>query len=83
MFSKIFLLFFINVLSAIGYSLLAPLYPSVAKLKGVDEYMIGIIFSVFAVSNIISIPLTRVLIMKMGRRNLFYLAMLIEVGKLK
>ena len=79
MFSQILLLFMINVLSAIGYSLLAPLYPTVAKSKGVEEYLIGLIFSFFAFSNIIAIPLTPKLISKFGRRKLFYIAMIIEV----
>ena len=81
MFSQIALLFSINVLSAIGYSLLAPLYPTVAKSKGVEEYQIGIIFSFFAISNIIAIPLTPKLIGIYGRRKLFYIAMIIEVNK--
>ena len=79
MFSQILLLFLINVLSAIGYSLLAPLYPSIAKSKGVEDFQIGIIFSFFAISNLISIPLTPKLIGLYGRRKLFYIAMLIEV----
>ncbi len=79
MFSQILLLFLINSLSAIGYSLIAPLYPTVAKDKGVDDSMVGIIFSFFAISNIVAIPLTPRLIAKYGRRKLFYISMMIEV----
>lgn len=79
MISQIVLLFSINVLSAIGYSLLAPLYPSEAISKGVEEYQIGLIFSFFAISNLIAIPLTPKLIGIYGRRRLFYIAMIIEV----
>ena len=50
------ILFSINLLSALGYSLIAPLYPSIAKEKGVDENEIGIVFSFFAISNLIALP---------------------------
>jgi DHA1 family multidrug resistance protein-like MFS transporter len=77
---QILILFCINVLSAIGYSLLAPLYPTLAIEKGVEEYIVGIIFSFFAISNIISIPLTPKLINKFGRKNLFYMGIIIEAS---
>jgi MFS family permease len=77
--SQILLLFLINVLSAIGYSLIAPLYPFVAESKGVSDFTIGVIFSSFAISNVIAIPLTPKLANSIGRRRLFYIAMIIEV----
>lgn len=78
MLSQFILLFLINSLSAIGYSLIAPLFPFEAYAKGVNEFMIGLIFSSFAISNVISFPLTPMLIKRIGRRNLFYIAMTIE-----
>ena len=79
MFYQISLLFFIDILSSIGYSLLAPLYPSQALEKGVSELTIGIIFSSFAISNVITIPFTSKLINIFGRKRIFYAAMIIEV----
>jgi MFS family permease len=79
MFSQILLLFIINILSAIGYSLIAPLYPPVALTKRVPEYVIGFIFSCFAISNVITIPLTPKFVKQYGRKRVFYWAILAEV----
>lgn len=76
---EIILLFTINILSAIGYSLIAPLYPSIAIKKGLSEYAIGIIFSCFSISNIIFIPLSPKFIKHYGRRQLLYIALITEV----
>lgn len=78
MFSQFVFLFCINVLSAIGYSLLTPMFPFMAKDKGVDEYIIGIIFSCFPIANIIAILLSPKVIHIVGRRKLLYIALLIE-----
>ena len=79
MFSQILLLFMINMLSSIGYSLLAPLYPIVAQKIEIPEYIIGLIFSCFAVANVITIPLCPRLVKFYGRKRMFYLAMILEV----
>lgn len=70
----------INVLSAIGYSLIAPLFPSVAIQKGITENIIGFIFSCFAISNVITIPMTPNLIIMYGRMKLMYFSLIIEVN---
>jgi len=77
--NEIILLFMINVLSAVGYSLIAPLFPSIAINKGVSEFTIGLTFSCFAISNVITIPLTPQLIKKYGRINLMYFSLFLEV----
>lgn len=74
------LLFMINALSAIGYSLIAPLYPSVAIQIGIKEYIIGLTFSCFAISNVITIPLTPNIIKMYGRINLMYFSLILEVN---
>lgn len=79
---EIFLLFFINVCSAIGYSLIAPLYPLEAKEKGIQENLCGIVISMFAVSNFFATPFTPALIGKYGRKEMFYTACILEVNKL-
>jgi len=76
---EIIVLFIINVLSAIGYSLIAPLFPLVAMERGVTEFIIGFIFSCFAISNVITIPMTPHLIKMFGRINLMYFSLILEV----
>jgi len=77
---EIILLFMINVLSAIGYSLVAPLFPLIAMKRGVAEYIIGFIFSCFAISNVITIPMTPTIIKIYGRINLMYFSLILEVS---
>lgn len=76
---EIMLLFMINALSAVGYSLIAPLFPSIAMKKGVSEFIIGLIFSCFAISNVLTIPFTPQLIKHYGRINLMYFSLVLEV----
>lgn len=76
---EILLLFMINILSSIGYSLLAPLYPPVAERLGVCEFIIGLTFSCFAISNVITIPCVPRLIKTYGRINLMYFSLVVEV----
>ncbi len=80
---EIILLFIINSLSAIGYSLIAPLYPSIAKERGLKEHIIGLSMSLFAISNFIATPSCPKFIGKYGKKRMFYIAMSIEVQKNK
>jgi MFS family permease len=77
--NQIVFLFIVNVLSAIGYSLLAPLYPFIALQKNVSETTIGLVFSCFSFANVITITLTPKYIQIFGRRALFYFGIIIEV----
>lgn len=79
MIKEIILLFIINTLSAIGYSLIAPLYPTLAEERKVNESICGIVISMFAVSNFFATPFCPSLIIKYGRKNMFYFAMCVEV----
>ncbi len=76
---EFYLLFFINICSAIGYSLIAPLYPSEAILRGIKEDICGLVISMFAVSNFLTTPFCPTLVSKYGRKNMFYFACVIEV----
>ncbi len=76
---EIILLFMVNLLSAIGYSLIAPLFPSIAMQKGVSKFIIGLTFSSFAIANVITIPLTPLFIKQFGRINLMYYSLVLEV----
>lgn len=77
--TEIILLFFINICSAIGYSLVAPLYPYEARKRDIKEELCGFIISVFAISNFFATPFCPALINKYGRKNTFYYACIIEV----
>jgi len=72
-------LFVINVCSAVGYSLIAPLYPALAIERGFGEHLCGQIISMFAISNFFFTPLCPMFIKMIGRREIFYLAMVLEV----
>jgi predicted MFS family arabinose efflux permease len=77
--TEIILLFFINVCSAIGYSLIAPLYPYEAKKRDIQENICGIVISMFAVSNFFATPFCPTIISKFGRKKTFYYACILEV----
>jgi predicted MFS family arabinose efflux permease len=79
---EIILLFSVNIMSAIGYSLIAPLYPSIAKERGIGEHLCGLIISMFALSNFFATPFCPMLISKYGRKNIFYFALSLEVFKI-
>jgi MFS family permease len=77
---EIYFLFFINICSAIGYSLIAPLYSFEASKRDIKENMCGIIISIFAISNFFSTPFIPSLISKYGRKKIFYAACILEAG---
>lgn len=74
-------LFVINVFSAVGYSLIAPLYPALVKERGLGENICGMVISVFAISNFLLTPFCPGIIHLVGRKRIFYLAMILEVIK--
>jgi MFS family permease len=76
---EFFILFSINFLSALGYSLIAPLYPSLAKERNIGENICGITISMYAISSFIITPLYPFLILKYGRKRIFYIAIILEV----
>ena len=76
---EFYLLLFINICSAIGYSLIAPLYPTEALKRGIKENICGFIISMFAISNFFTTPFCPGLISKYGRKNMFYFACVLEV----
>jgi MFS family permease len=75
---QILLLIFINMCSAIGYSLLAPLYSSEAKKRQVLEDTCGLVIAIYAAANFISTTFVPGLVSIFGRRNIFYIACILE-----
>lgn len=76
---EIFLLFVVNIISGIGYSLVAPLYPSIAFERGLSEFLIGIIIAVFAVSNLFITPFAHLFFKKIGKKRIFIYSIAAEV----
>lgn len=68
----IVVLLIIITLINMGYSLLAPLFPFMCQKKNIHEGVIGIIFSTYALSNILFIPFLNTFIRIYGRRTLCY-----------
>lgn len=72
------ILFFMNTFSGMGYSILAPLFPSLGTKEGLSESLIGWIISIFAMSNTLITPFTPYLCKKFGRIKLLYFSTFCE-----
>jgi hypothetical protein len=77
---EISLLVVLNAFSSIGYSLLAPLYPSLAKRKGIDENTIGLVFSSFAISVCCTILSANKILPLCEKKKLLFISLIIEVN---
>ena len=75
---QLYILLLFAVYSQLGYSLLAPLYPIEAKMRGVDSSLVGIIFSSYGISNFIFTIFTPNFIKIFGRKKLLIFSLLIE-----
>ena len=73
-----YFLCFINVLGAMGYSLIAPLYPPMAKGKGTSSTICGVVLALFSFSQIVTIINTPYLITKFGRKKLFLVSAIVQ-----
>lgn len=76
---EIILLFLVNIGSAVGYSLIAPLYPSIAIKNGLSESIIGLIIASFAISNSLITPFCQKIFMTYGKKRIFFIGLFTEV----
>lgn len=76
---KVFLLFILNIISGVGYSLIAPLYPSIALERGLSEFNIGFIISVYAITNMVITPFSHLVFKKFGKKKTLLYAIIAEV----
>jgi len=76
---QIFILFILNTFSAVGYSLIAPLFPTLKK-HNIGEDLIGFIISMFPLTNFGITPFCPYLIYRFGRIKIFYIAAILEGG---
>ena len=70
--------FFMNMFSGMGFSILAPLFPSMALKHGLSESLIGWILGIFAFSSTCISPFTPSLIKKFSRIKLLYFSTFCE-----
>ena len=72
------ILFFMNMFSGMGFSILSPLFPSMGLKNGFSESLIGWIIGIFALSSTCISPFTPLLIKKFTRIKLLYFATFCE-----
>lgn len=77
---EIILLFLVNIGSAIGYSLIAPLFPLIALKRGLSESLIGLIIAAFAISNALTTPFGQNIFQKYGKKRMFFIGLFLEVN---
>ena len=71
-------LFFMNMLSGMGYSIFSPLFPALAIKKRIAETIIGVIISVFDLANTIITAFAPLLFIKFTRIKLLYISTFCE-----
>ena len=75
-----YVLFFMNMFSGMAYSIIAPLFPSVADKLGVSEEILGYIISTCALSSFCISPFVPKIIQRFGRINMLYIGTFIEAS---
>lgn len=68
------ILFLINVLSGIGFSIFLPLFPSIGIKNGLNDSFIGLIIGIFYLPNILISPFNPSALQNFKRIKLLYLA---------
>ena len=66
------ILLILNVLNAMGYTLLSPLFPILGKSNGLSDALIGWVISAYAISNTIMAPFIPLLVQKFTRAKVLY-----------
>ena len=72
------LLFFMNMFSGMGYSIVAPLFPTLGEKYNISESLLGWIISTYAISNSIITPFIPSLCKIFTRIKLLYFATFFE-----
>ncbi len=76
---KLIVLLYLNCLAAVGYSIIAPIYPIKALENGLSEKIVGIVISLFALSSVFVIPISLKIIKTLGRKRALYITVLLNV----
>ena len=75
---EVIILFFLNMLSGVGYSIIAPLFPILGKKNMISEELLGWMISFYALSDFFSTPFIPKIIKKVGRKKLLYFSIFCE-----
>ena len=75
---SIILLICMNMFSAMGYSIVAPLFPVLGKDFSISEALLGCIISTYAITNCITTPFVPKLCKRFSRIRLLYFATFFE-----
>ena len=67
-----YILFFMNMFTAMAYSIIAPLFPGIATRHGVSEEILGLLMSILALASFCTTPFVPKLINKFGRLEILY-----------
>lgn len=76
---NLFVLLFTIMVSGISYSLPVPLFPVLSLERGFSESYVGLIFSIYSISNILAIPFINQLINYFKRFDLLIYSCLFKV----
>lgn len=76
--SEIKILMFTNMLCLMGYTLMTPLYPPLALDLGVSESIIGFVFSLYSLANVVSIPSLPFIFSKIKKKFLIKLSITLD-----
>ena len=71
---EVLILFFLNMLSGVGYSIIAPLFPILGEEDSISEELLGWMISFYALSDFFSTPFVPKIIKKIGREKVLYFA---------
>ena len=75
---SLILLFCMNMFSGMGYSIVAPLFPSLEKYFSISEALLGLIISTYAISNTCITSFIPLLCKHFSRIKLLYFATFFE-----
>ena len=68
------LLFLMNMLSGMGYSIVSPLFPLLGEKGNLGEDLLGFLISIYALSSFFLIPFSPIFCKKFGRINILYIS---------
>ena len=68
------ILLILNILNSMGYSIIAPLFPTLGKRNGLNDGLIGIIISSYSISGFLCTPFIPLMVQKFGRIKLLYIS---------
>ena len=71
---EVLILFFLNMFSGAGYSIIAPLFPILGKEDSISEELLGWMISFYALSDFFATPFVPKIIQIFGREKVLYLA---------